>query len=283
MATRSHVYRNPGRDAGIGGHVDRNTQARKKSQMTTSLAFSGRGISLVAADTRLSLSDPSFGVMHADGPDDFTLSVSSKNFVCVIPYRMRKIALANGAWFTTAGDFFSGKSALSLLQTHGVIASEEVALILSSKLDEILNISRLLGFSDESSKETRVMAALRQGVTWHCTLSNLKPVVNNGPFSFSINMPPSMDAAGQYLQDQWKGGVENSLRTGDISVLIRATATLIHGAHLYAPCTSSRVQIGFTLEMGEGRARSAYLDGESGIIAAMSDDQIAHSLVDVVS
>lgn len=242
--------------------------------MTTSLVFSSPKLWMAAADTRLNLSDPSFGVHVADGPGDFELNVESKNYKKIIPYYMRKIARIRNSWGTTAGDYLAGNIALNLLKSNRFDNPKIATNLLNLEKEEILKESRLLGFPDSASLQTRIMVAREGEETWHCLLSNPEKFESNNKTSYSMNIPTSVNAAeNECLTEKWKDRIEHSLKIASISTLIKATADFIQSIHKISPCTGPRIQIGFTIKTPMGDIHH-YLDGHCESVLKCPDAEL---------
>ena len=242
--------------------------------MTTSLVLASPNLCLAASDTRLSLSSPYFGNIVTDGPGDYKINVSSRNFETIIPYRMRKISPVGQSWGATAGDFFAGTSALRLLRNCGEAEGNEATRLLLAERNEVLKASRAVGFPDESSLETRVMLAKLGGSSWHSMLKDNGFSAHDGPVSYLTNIPP---AVGQKAYDQltanWTDAISAGMKTQNLVLILRATAAFIHGVHEISICTGPRVQIGFTIASPNGLQRG-YLDADASSIIKSSDGNI---------
>lgn len=242
--------------------------------MTTCFVAQFRGISLAAADTRLSIDDGSGQSAARWDAADLPVQTCS-GIDHIFPYDYRKIRQLDRGWAVAAGSYVTGVQMLNLLQRERSASAEQAADVLKTKasaefaalqampdIGEALYVSRILG-APAASDRSGVWMAQIEGTPEY--------TVQTAP-EFAMNWPTAIPA------DQITAAQEaffSRLRAStSIPDIIRAAATLI-GSAREAADSSAFAQIGITWQSGETEFQARYVHGHVDELAALTNEEIS--------
>lgn len=242
--------------------------------MTTCFVAQFRGISLAAADTRLSINDGSGKSAARWDAADLPVQTSS-GIDHIFPYEFRKIRQLNRGWAVAAGSYPTGVQMLNLLQRERSATAEQAAEILRTKASAEFEAMRAVPDMGENLYVSRILgtpaAPDRSGVWMAQTVGTPEFTVQTAP-EFAMNWPTSI-AADEITAAQ-EAFFSRLNASTSIADMIRAAATLIGSARAAAD-SSAYAQIGITWQSGETEFQARYVHGHVDELAALTNEEIS--------
>ncbi|WP_156648783.1 hypothetical protein [Massilia sp. Leaf139] len=242
--------------------------------MTFCFAYAKNGISLVAADTRVT-----FGSAPLTAADDREFIIEHDLGVLTLSEKYRKIQFVEGSWYTAAGDYLVSRELLSCIKRknasdrNGALKAinTEVCNVVQAvvsqtnlPIDGRYNV-RILGAPYKTGNNRAWAAQIYPEDT--AAVIAMAQLVANWPFSID-------DATKKNAENRFLTTVESSIHAADY---MKAAAQMITFG-MGAPDCSDYAQIGLTIYEGGDRSKSFYVQGAAIDLANMSNEEImAHS------
>jgi len=238
--------------------------------MTFCFAYSKNGISLVAADTRVT-----FGSEPLAAADDREFAIHHDAGVLKLPEKYRKIQLIGGSWYTAAGDYLVSRELLARMKSKSASERDSALKTINSEVHNVVrDVVAETNLPIIGRYDVRILGApfgVRNGRAWAAQLyqdSNaaviaIGPLIANWPFSIDNGTRTA-------VENRFNKTVEAGTHVADN---IRAAAQMISAGES-APDCSRFAQIGLTIHADAGHKKSFYIQGVAVDLANMSNDEI---------
>ncbi len=252
--------------------------------MTFCFAFSSPNMSIVAADTRVNFTTGEGHSFTQDGPEDFYVSETTRNYDLFIPFKFRKIRRAGDGWITSSGDFMLGKKILdklSLNKSDDFYSSNAIVLQELPKLKS--DIQDLTGFSESQIINTVILGApFKTPAVWLISLNQDRAKTVPAAGNYLASWPPGMNEPAQLNAiTSFEEVFIKAYQEQNIVEIIRSIARLVHIAEQHSNTVGSFTQIGLTI--AATTKVSFYLEENSSKILSMSCSDLKKLLLRLTS
>jgi len=238
--------------------------------MTFCFAYSQKGLSLVAADTRVT-----FGEEPLAASDDREFTIHHDAGVLTLPEKYRKIQLIGGTWYTAAGDYLVSRELLARMKGKSPSDRESALRTINAETDDVVRtVVAETHLPINGRYNVRILAApfgVRNDRAWAAQLYQESGAAVIGMNPLIANWPLSIDGAKRSAAEiRFLRSIASGTHVADN---IRAAAQMITAGD-GAPDCSRYAQIGLTIYLDPERSKSLYIQGVAADLANMSNDEI---------